>query len=182
MKVITTVALATSFVVVPSASAAERSDINWEANKARHKVVMRYGADAAGRDIVKYGIRFTAADHSRQNRRAKPVELRAYLNQLRRIIRPTPRFTRRVVGPPPQPPAGTQTAGVRATLPDCTWRPESGGNYNAYNSGSGARGKYQVIPSTHAAICPDLGWSPSEQEICAARIYKTQGAGAWVNC
>jgi hypothetical protein len=60
--------------------------------------------------------------------------------------------------------------------------PESGGDYNAYNSSSGARGKYQVIPSTHAAHCSDLGWSPGEQEECAARVFKAQGAGAWVNC
>jgi hypothetical protein len=84
--------------------------------------------------------------------------------------------------PPPQPPAGVSTDRNVAALPECTWKPESGGDYGAVNPSSGARGKYQVIPSTHAAHCSDLGWSPGEQEQCALRVYKAQGAGAWVGC
>ena len=56
---------------------------------------------------------------------------------------------------------------------------ESGGNYNAHNP-SGAHGAYQIMPGTHASICPDLSWSPADQDACAARIWRVQGRGAWV--
>jgi hypothetical protein len=69
-------------------------------------------------------------------------------------------------------------------LPACA--SESGSNYSTgaanTNPSSGATGRYQVIPSTHASLCPDLGWSPGEQDQCAARIFHAQGAGAWVGC
>jgi hypothetical protein len=67
-------------------------------------------------------------------------------------------------------------------LPDCTWRPESGGSYTVTNPSSGAYGRYQVIPSTWAAHCSDLDRGPAGQDECAARVYRAQGAGAWVNC
>jgi hypothetical protein len=84
--------------------------------------------------------------------------------------------------PPPQKPAGVSSDRDVASLPDCTWRPESGGSYTAVNGSSGAYGKYQIIPSTWAAHCSDLGRDPAGQERCAARVYEAQGAGAWVNC
>lgn len=62
---------------------------------------------------------------------------------------------------------------------------ESGTNYSTgpdNTNASSATGRYQIIASTHASICPDLGWSPGEQDQCAARIYRQQGAGAWVGC
>jgi len=170
------------FMAAPNAQASTRGDLSHAAKQLRHKVVMKFGQKAAGRDIVKYGVVFVTSAHTEAVRRPKLRELRKYKNQLNLIARPAPQFTRRTVGPPSQPPAGVQTPSVKATLPTCTWMPESGGDYNAYNSSSGARGKYQVIPSTHAAHCSDLGWSPGEQEECAARVFKAQGAGAWVNC
>ena len=39
---------------------------------------------------------------------------------------------------------------------------ESGGNYNAHNKGSGARGKYQFIPSTEKAYAKKLGMTINE--------------------
>lgn len=68
------------------------------------------------------------------------------------------------------------------SLPSCTYEPESGGDYGAYNASSGAYGKYQIIPSTWAAHCSDLGKDPGGQDECAGRVYESQGAGAWVNC
>jgi hypothetical protein len=59
---------------------------------------------------------------------------------------------------------------------------ESGGDYHAVNSGSGAGGAYQILPSTWAAY----GGSglpqdapPAEQDAIAAKIYATDGRGAW---
>lgn len=48
---------------------------------------------------------------------------------------------------------------------------ESGGNYDAYNSDTGARGKYQFIPSTYAEYADDPDdWSPEQQELAAHRM------------
>ena len=48
---------------------------------------------------------------------------------------------------------------------------ESGGNYEAYNASTGARGKYQFIPSTYAEYADDPDdWSPEQQELAAHRM------------
>ena len=48
---------------------------------------------------------------------------------------------------------------------------ESGGNYDAYNEKTGARGKYQFIPSTYAEYADDPDdWSPKQQELAAHRM------------
>lgn len=48
---------------------------------------------------------------------------------------------------------------------------ESGGDYDAYNEKTGARGKYQFIPSTYAEYADDPDdWSPEQQELAAHRM------------
>jgi hypothetical protein len=48
---------------------------------------------------------------------------------------------------------------------------ESGGDYEAYNESTGARGKYQFIPSTYAEYADDPDdWSPEQQELAAHRM------------
>ena len=48
---------------------------------------------------------------------------------------------------------------------------ESGGDYEAYNERTGARGKYQFIPSTYAEYADDPNdWSPEQQELAAHRM------------
>lgn len=48
---------------------------------------------------------------------------------------------------------------------------ESGGDYEAYNSKTGARGKYQFIPSTYAEYADDPDdWSPEQQELAAHKM------------
>lgn len=48
---------------------------------------------------------------------------------------------------------------------------ESGGDYEAYNKSTGARGKYQFIPSTYAEYADDPDdWSPEQQELAAHRM------------
>jgi hypothetical protein len=144
-----------------------------------YAVAKKFNRRAPGRNIRKYGVQ----KHDKV-RNATCHELRVSRGQLirlRRPPRPGPPLLVVKATSPQQAPAGVSSATPKANLPDCTWRPESGGDYGAYNP-SGARGKYQIMPSTHAAYCSELGWSPGEQDTCAARIYAGQGAGAWVNC
>jgi hypothetical protein len=140
------------------------------------KVRRVHGTRAPGRNIRRDGVLFRGTVFD-----ATCGELRRSRRQLQQLLAAPP-IMRSVPVPPAQPPAGVQTDTNVAALPECTWRPESGGDYDAVNAASGARGKYQVIPSTHAAHCSDLDWSPSGQEECAARVYAAQGAGAWANC
>lgn len=48
---------------------------------------------------------------------------------------------------------------------------EAGGNYDALNPDTGARGKYQFLPSTYAEYADDPDdWSPEQQELAAHRM------------
>lgn len=59
---------------------------------------------------------------------------------------------------------------------------ESGGNYRAVNPSTGAGGAYQILPSTWASYggtgLPQDA-PPAEQDAIAAKIYATDGRGAW---
>ena len=59
---------------------------------------------------------------------------------------------------------------------------ESGGNYHALNSSSGAGGAYQILPSTWAAYggqgAPQDA-PKAEQDRIAAEIWRDSGPGAW---
>jgi hypothetical protein len=77
----------------------------------------------------------------------------------------------------------TSTSGGGAySIPSGIVSCESGGNYSAVNSNSGAGGAYQILPSTwHAYGGQGLPQdaSPSEQDRIAGEIYAHQGASAW---
>jgi hypothetical protein len=171
---------ALAMTALPASAQADRSDCNepLETTYSHRYFAVRdqHGRRAPGRNIRRWGI----VRHGR-TRDASCKEIARSAQQLRRLLR-APKLMHSTAVPPRQPPAGVQSDFNKASLPDCTWKPESGGDYDAYNESSGARGKYQVIPSTHATYCSDLGWGPADQETCAARIYEGQGAGAWVNC
>jgi hypothetical protein len=138
----------------PNTQAADKYSAFW--HKAHHQC-----GRCAGRNIRRWGMRYSSGRVARASWR----QIVRSTGQLQRLTAPPPRpraLLRRVAAPPSQPPAGVSSSAVRANLPDCTWRPESGGDYGAYNPSSGAYGKYQ--------------------EQCAARVYAAQGAGAWVGC
>jgi hypothetical protein len=141
-----------------------------------YAVKAKHGRRAPGRNIRKWGV-----THHGTIRDASCREIARSAQQLRKLLH-APKFMYSKAVPPPQSPAGVRSDRDIAALPDCTWRPESGGSYTAVNGSSGAYGKYQIIPSTWAAHCSDLGRGPDGQERCAARVYAAQGAGAWVNC
>lgn len=173
-------ALAAAFLVAPDSAAADKANCpkklertysaNW------HKVRKHVSKRAPGRNIRRDGVRFRGVTFV-----ATCGELRRSRHQLKKLLR-APSLMYSTAVAPAQPPAGVKTDFNMASLPSCTWQPESGGNYNAYNPSSGAYGKYQVIPSTWQAHCSDLGRDPAGQEECAARVYAAQGSGAWVNC
>jgi hypothetical protein len=68
------------------------------------------------------------------------------------------------------------------TIPSGIVQCESGGNYSAVNSSSGAGGAYQILPSTWRAYggqgLPENA-PPAEQDRIASEIYARQGAAAW---
>jgi hypothetical protein len=73
-----------------------------------------------------------------------------------------------------------KTAPIGSPIPSYIWKCESGGDYNAVNPSSGARGRYQIMPFHYTSgICRGLDWSPRGQDICAARIWESSGPGAW---
>jgi hypothetical protein len=150
----------------------------------RRHVEHKFGVRAMGRNIVKDG---------RSDKQAvTDAGLTDSIGVYERMLHP----------PPPPAPAGSSVspAAVMSTSSSPVWAAgdptgaagvpacasESGSNYSTdpsnTNGSSGATGRYQIIPSTHAAVCGDLGWSPADQDTCAQRIFRAQGAGAWVGC
>ena len=59
---------------------------------------------------------------------------------------------------------------------------ESGGNYRAVNPSTGAGGAYQILPSTwtsYGGTGLPQDAPPAQQDAIAAKIYATDGRGAW---
>jgi hypothetical protein len=172
------VAGALAGLVAATPAHADRADCSSQLEKAYsshyHKVARKLNKRAPGRNIRKWGVTRHHKVHD-----ASCHELRASLHTLRNLA--TPASAGLAV---PAPVTGAAAASP-SSLPACTWAPESGGSYGAYNAASGAGGKYQIIPSTWRAYggtgSPQTA-SPAEQERIAARIYSGQGAGAWNNC
>jgi|tagenome__1003787_1003787.scaffolds.fasta_scaffold20734203_2 hypothetical protein len=75
-------------------------------------------------------------------------------------------------------------------IPTCTWYGESGTGpefapvrYVTPNEGgSGAYGKYQMMPGTYHSRAKYHDWSPLDQEIAGHREYAANGTGPWTNC
>jgi hypothetical protein len=75
-------------------------------------------------------------------------------------------------------------------IPTCTWYGESGTGpqfapyrYTLPNSGgSGAYGKYQMMPGTYHSRAKYHDWTPLDQEIAGHREYYANGTGPWSNC
>jgi hypothetical protein len=136
-----------------------------------------------GRDICRFGLK-----HGKRPPYKRRAHYVAVLHRLKSppVVAVLPQPTAPVVTsvqipqPAPVPPSAPASGGG---LPACA--SESGTNYSTGSdntNSSGATGRYQIIPSTHSALCSDLGWSSGEQDACAGRIYAAQGASAWVGC
>jgi hypothetical protein len=79
---------------------------------------------------------------------------------------------------------------INLFIPSCTWYGESGAGpefarfrYTVPNSqGSGAYGKYQMMPGTYHGQAKYHDWSALDQEIAGHRLYQTSGIGPWEAC
>lgn len=75
-------------------------------------------------------------------------------------------------------------------IPQCTWYGESGTSaeyspvrYTMSNStGSGAYGKFQMMPGTYHNRAKYHDWSALDQEIASRREYWVNGTQPWANC
>lgn len=75
-------------------------------------------------------------------------------------------------------------------IPACTWFGESGEGpqyspirYTMPNSqGSGAYGKFQMMPNTYHSRAKYHDWSALDQEIASRREYWVNGTSPWSNC
>lgn len=75
-------------------------------------------------------------------------------------------------------------------IPTCTWFGESGqgpqfARYRYYvpnSGGSGAFGKYQMMPGTYSSRAKYGDWSPLDQEIAGHLEFYAHGTGPWANC
>jgi hypothetical protein len=165
-------------LAVPGAAYA--GSLTRQANHLRAEVVAEFGKRAPGRNIVRWGV----LKRDGTTRPANRAELITYRDILARMLTPPePASTGTPASEPTS--SGSSSSSSSGSLPACTWQPESGGNWSAVNSSSGAGGYYQITPSTWAAYggsgSPQSA-SPAEQTAIAQKIWASQGSSAWVNC
>lgn len=172
-------AASAAFLLVPATAQAGKLETRYSA--LYHAAADKLGNDAVGRNIRAQGVRT-----DKGVREAHRSDYRASIATLDRWLHPVQvvPVAQSAAGAPQTAATAPQT-GYSGGMPDCTWRPESGGSYTARNA-SGAGGKYQIMPGTwkanggtgaNAADAP-----PAEQEAVARRVMATQGPSAWVNC
>lgn len=149
---------------------------------AYHAVAHKFGRRAPGRNIVRWGL---------PRRRATDARIVQSTAVLERMLAPPPPppppapVAQAVAAPSAAPVASASSSGSSGSLPSCTWVPESGGNWSAVNSSSGAGGRYQIMPSTWQAYGGSgspASASPGEQTAIAQKIYNDVGGSAWTNC
>lgn len=132
------------------------------------KVAEKEGKRAPGRNIVKWDLA--------NGKEPTKAQVNESIEVLRRILNPPPVP---VAAPASTSVGASYSGGVPAEL-EAIAQCESGGDYNAVNSSSGAYGKYQIMPSTAAAYGCDLA-TPAGQDACAVEIYAGgAGRGQWV--
>src|SRR3954451_7488511 len=144
----------------------------------RLAVQHRHGTRAPGRDILKHGVKTRKGVRAATHR-----DLRKSVGTFRRWLRSTRATT---VGAPVAMASSAQPVTSTAGLPACA--AESGTNYSTgaanTNPSSGATGRWQEMPMHRqpGGLCYGLSLTPAGQDACAVRIFKAQGAGAWVGC
>src|SRR5205809_2726948 len=146
MKKFLLVTLTFSLAVPSVTYAHDHGNLTHKAKYLRSLVKREFGARAAGRDIIRYGLRGGGMPSKHQKAQ--------YVRQLREILSPAPSaLLVRTVGPPSQPPAGAMTPsytgnGVLQSIAQC----ESGGNPAAISPDGTFRGKYQFDYTTWAGV------------------------------
>jgi hypothetical protein len=146
---------------------------NYSANY--YAVARLHGQRAPGRNIRKWGLS--------KRRQSNCHQIRRSLNVLRRMRMPSRAATLVTTGPPPQPPAGTQTVHAGGTL-EAIAQCESGGDPTT-DTGNGFHGKYQFTQSTWESVGGSgnpAAASEAEQDKRAAILYAREGPGPWPVC
>lgn len=180
---ITVVACALVALAMAGAPTAHAGKLRSKYRTVYSKVQHAHGKQAPGRNIVRDGVRTR-----RGVRPARAADLTASIGTLVNMLAPVP-----VVGAPANPQVQAQAStvshggGGAGGLPACA--DESHGNYSTgpsnTNPSSGATGRWQTLGSHYApgGICQGFDVnSPSGQDGCAMKIWREQGAGAWVGC
>lgn len=169
-------AASAAFLLIPATAQAGKLETRYSA--LYHATANKLGKDAAGRNIRRNGVRthLGIRDASRSDYRSSIATMDRWLHP---VVAPV---VASAAAAPQSAPQAVQ-AGYSGGMPDCTWKPESGGSYTASNP-SGAYGKYQIMPVHYGAggVCAGMGKSPGEQETCARKVFASSGAGAWNNC
>jgi hypothetical protein len=100
------------------------------------------------------------------------------INQWPKLTAQWPTASQSVTRPVASSSSSTGHYSIPASIVMC----ESGGDYHAVNPSTGAGGAYQIMPSTWASYggtgLPQDA-PPAEQDAIAAKIYATDGRGAW---
>jgi plasmid stability protein len=140
----------------------------------------KFGKRAPGRNIVRDGV----VNSRHHVRAATHHEIAVSIRVLRNMLHPpVVRASVAAAVQGPQPAGGSQYVPPDyqggQMPPESVAQCESRGSYTAVNPSSGAYGKWQILPSTAAAHGCSLA-TPAGQNECAARIYATEGRGAWV--
>jgi hypothetical protein len=160
--------------LVPATASAHRDGLRHNYKHLYYAVKRQFGPRTPGRQIVAYGVRTKTGV-----RAATRAEIARSIRTFRRwlappVVRPAPSDRPVTARGTPRSPA---YQGGRWSIPSSIVMCESGGDYNAVNtSGSGARGAYQLMPSTYYAYGGDGSWSPADQDRVAARVWNG-GAG-----
>jgi hypothetical protein len=184
-RTLTLVASVIATLGLTATTAVAAPNICGPAFQARQAVIKKHGKRAPGRQICRDGVKT-----KRGTREATVKEKRAYLRQLKQLVRPAPPLLAVQASPPSQPPAGTATASVRApaggalaAIRAC----ETRGQPNPYttNTGNGFYGAYQFNQQTWNSVGGSgnpAAASPAEQDRRAAILYAQRGASPWPVC
>lgn len=73
---------------------------------------------------------------------------------------------------------------ARVAIPPYVVRCETRGYYGAsrwtaVNASSGARGPYQLLPSTYYGVCSSCDWSHLDQDRAARAVWDRSGGSEW---
>lgn len=170
-----TVAIGALALFAAGAPNAEAGKLRSKYRDVRTEVVKQHGKHAAGRNIVKDGVRTKHGD-----RYARRADLHKSIGVLQGLLEPASSTT---TSPGLQSGASTPTSspssGGCGAIPGYIVQRESGGDPGAVNSTSGAFGCYQLLPSHFSAggACDDLGRDQAGQDACAGRLWNG-GAGS----
>lgn len=185
-KRILIIAAALALASMPALAAAEPTIKSAPQQQARYtkqetkylklywSVVRSHGRRAPGRNIVMRGMK-TRTGKREASRRELGRSIRTFMRWLAPPQAPVGSIDRTPHGQSPA------YSGGRWAIPASIVMCESGGNYNAVNPSSGARGAYQLLPSTYYSYGGDGSWSPADQDRVAAKVWAGgAGRGQWV--